>query len=390
MIKPQNILIISPFFFPEPISTGKFNSDIAVALNDEGHNVTVLCSHPIYPKWKAEKTSAKIDGIKIQRGGGSIYYPKNPIVRRMVLEVWFACYVLWNIFKLRKKLDIIIPVFPPSLAFYVIIPFIRNKIFKVGMVHDLQEVYSSDRKGFFGKTVKYCINKVEGRAFRSCDKLIFLSEEMKTTAKDFYKISENKIFVQYPFSNINSNNLTNDLCNILPDNKRHIVYSGALGEKQNPQGVYDFYDYASKRLDNTFFHFFSQGQIFESLKAKNKNPRIKFHSLVPRTNVEELYKRSSVQIIPQLTNTAKGSLPSKLPNLLAAGCKILFITDPESEIDKLFQKYRLEKAVTSWENEILFQSLTELLQQKDYRVENQIKVARELFSMDSMVNKILQ
>jgi hypothetical protein len=389
MIKPQNILIISPFFFPEPISTGKFNSDIAIALRDKGNKVAVLCSHPIYPKWKVEKSNLEIEGIKIKRGGGSVYYPKKPVFRRMILEIWFACYVFRNISRFKKKLDIIIPVFPPSLAFYAILPFIKSKIIKVGMIHDLQEVYSSDKKGFVNKIVKYCINKVEGKAFKSCDKLIFLSEEMKITAKDFYKISENKIFVQYPFANINTSNLTDDLGNILPENKNHIVYSGALGEKQNPQGIYDFYDYASKRLNNSVFHFFSQGQIFESLKANNKNPRIKFHSLVPRTNVEELYKRSSVQIIPQLPNTSKGSLPSKLPNLLASGCKILFITDPNSEIHKLFQKYNLERVVTSWENEILFQSLSELLEKREFDAENQKRVSEELFSMDSMVNKIL-
>jgi len=52
----KNILLISPFFFPEPISTGKFNTNFVTALTAQGHKVTVLCFHPFYPDWKAKKS----------------------------------------------------------------------------------------------------------------------------------------------------------------------------------------------------------------------------------------------------------------------------------------------------------------------------------------------
>ena len=68
-----------------------------------------------------------------------------------------------------------------------------------------------------------------------------------------------------------------------------------------------------------------------------------------KENLEELYSKSSVQIIPQKENTSKGSLPSKFPNLLASGCKVLVITDPESEIEELFINNNLDLVVTNWE-----------------------------------------
>ena len=46
MSSKMKILILSPFFFPEPISTGKFNTALAKALRDKGMEVTVICSHP--------------------------------------------------------------------------------------------------------------------------------------------------------------------------------------------------------------------------------------------------------------------------------------------------------------------------------------------------------
>ena len=74
MQKAKNIVIISPFFFPEPISTSKFNTDVALKLQEEGHQVTVLCYHPFYPEWKTRYSSEKLDGINIIRGGQKIKY----------------------------------------------------------------------------------------------------------------------------------------------------------------------------------------------------------------------------------------------------------------------------------------------------------------------------
>ena len=116
----MNILLISPFFYPEPISTGKYNTDLVKELVKFGAKVTVICSHPIYPEWKVNFTTKTLTGVEIIRGGGYVRYPSNNLLRRFLLELWFAFFVFRNIIKLRKKIDVIIPVFPPSLSFTLI------------------------------------------------------------------------------------------------------------------------------------------------------------------------------------------------------------------------------------------------------------------------------
>ena len=385
----KRILIISPFFFPEPISTGKFNTDLAVALRDKGNTVTVLCSHPFYPDWKPIKSTTQIEGITIIRGGGAIKYSNKATLRRILLELWYAFFVLKHIFKLRKKNDIIIPVFPPSLAFYTILPYIKKRIVKIGMVHDLQEIYASNKKGSIQKIIRFFIHKIEKRVFRSCDRLIFLSNEMKDTAKRHYNLEESKLVVQYPFTTYKKDRITNDLENLMQKDLKHVVYSGALGEKQNSKKLYDFFNYTSKNIENVQFHFFSQGTNFNNLKSQNDNNKIKFHDLVPSKNVEELYKRSTVQIIPQLPGISKGSLPSKLPNLLNAGCSILAITDKGSEIERLFKKYNLNTVVTLWDNEELCSVLEKILKKEHKENLHHIKIAQKLFNIDAMIIKIL-
>lgn len=357
------------------------------ALVNQGDKVTVLCSHPIYPSWVPVPSNSKMRGVKIIRGGSKIRYTKKAFIRRAVLELWFTIFVVKNIFKHKKEIDIIIPVFPPSLAFFVILPFLV-KTRKIGMVHDLQEVYSKEKKGVFNKLISFFINKIEGISFRKCDKVIFLSGEMRDTAQDYYNLSKEKTTVQYPFVTLNTDNISNDLEKVLPEDKANIVYSGALGEKQNPKGIYSFFEYASKCIQKAEFHFFSQGDVFEDLKRMNNNPLIKFHNLVPKKNIEELYNRSSIQIIPQAPGTSKGSLPSKLPNLMASGCKILCITDEYSEIELLFNKYNLERVVVSWDNNILLENLEYLLNKDMKSNSKQMDIANKFFSIKSMINKI--
>lgn len=389
---PKNIILISPFFFPEPISTGKFNTDMAIALKEKGHNVTVLCFHPFYPKWKTKISNKQLDNITIIRGGKRNYYSSKTFVRRLILEISFSFFVLRKIFKYRKETAIIIPVFPPSLAFYCILPFIKNDIKKVGMVHDLQEIYSQKKKSFLFRITKKMIHKIENKVYKSCDTLIFLSKEMKETAQKMYQLTDTKLVVQYPFVTINYNQKekTNDLEKILSSDIKHIIYSGALGEKQNPKELYEFFNYCSKKLPQIHFHFFSQGNVFEELKVKNSNLKIKFHDFVPKENLEELYNRSFIQVIPQLPGTSKGSLPSKLPNVLASKCNVLCITDKDSDLDKLFKKYKLNKVISTWNKELFFSSINEFLLEENKDNSKHLEICETLFNRNSMISTILE
>ncbi|WP_435414256.1 glycosyltransferase [Polaribacter aestuariivivens] len=388
MSSKKNILILSPFFYPELISTGKFNTDLARELAKQGHNITILCFHPFYPNWKTKKSEDFINNIKIIRGGKNIKYPKKQFLRRMVLEFSFSFFLLRKLGKHQKNKDIVIPVFPPSFGFYASLLFLNKKLKKVGMVHDLQEVYSKNKTGVLNKIIHSLIHKIEKKCYKNCDKLIFLSTEMKVKAKELYNLSEKNLEVQYPFINLKKT-ISNSLGNILNKQTTNIVYSGALGEKQNPYELYNFFDFASRKISNSQFYFFSQGIIFDTLKSKNKNPQINFHNLVNIEHLEELYMRSTVQIVPQKENTSKGSLPSKLPNLLFSGCKVLVITDKNSEIEKVFKSNGLSQISNSWSYQKLLNSLN-LLLEKDTDVTHQKNVAKKLFTIEEMILKVLR
>ncbi|MAD97807.1 MAG: hypothetical protein CMB99_10820 [Flavobacteriaceae bacterium] len=361
---------------------------MVLKLRDQGHHVKVLCYHPIYPGWKVNPSEEQIDGIEIVRMGKYVRFTKKQFLIRAILEITYALNCLFRIKKIAKDIDIIIPVFPPSLAFYLLLKRIPKSVQKVGMVHDLQEIYSKESKGFIYKLISNLINRVERKCYQSCDKIIFLSSEMKDKAQSLYHLHSQKLLVQFPFITIKEND-TNDLNYIFTPNKIHVTYSGALGEKQNPWKLYDFFEAASNQIENLELHIFSQGDIFEQLKKANSNKQIHFHPLVSKENIWELYQKSHVQIVPQKEGTSIGSLPSKLPNLLVSNVKIFLITDPGSELERFFSNHQLSRVETKWDTEKLVSSLKDFLAtQVDYS--HQSDIANEFFTIDQMVHKILE
>ncbi len=357
----KRILIISPFFFPEKISTGKYNTHLAKQFVKNGHDVDIYCSHPIYPQWHVVKTSQQINGIRAVRGGAWLKFPSNSLLRRFVLETWFSLFVCKQLLFNHKSYDLVVPVFPPSLFMLLVFVLLNRSARIVGVVHDLQGVYASYRSGTFRRLLYCLIGLIEKRSFMACDHLIFLSKDMQKTAIDTYQLNIGKTSVHYPFVTISSSEEENRLKEIIPDGQLSIVYSGALGEKQAPEKLLELISKLADKHKEAKAYIFSQGPIFERLKNKYKSVNIVFLPLVDEAQLPELLSRSSIQIIPQESGTSGGSLPSKLPNLLASGVKILCITDKDSELVNIMARYYNGIAVETWDMEKLVTSASQLL-----------------------------
>ena len=352
----KKVLILSPFFYPEKISTGKYNTYLAKELVKQGYSVDVLCSHPIYPNWKPSTSFDGIKGVNIFRGGQNNHFPKNQLLRRIVLEIWFLCFVFFN----RKKLNDyshIIPIFPPSL-FMLAVHCFSSKSKIVGIVHDLQGVYASNGDGYLRNLISVIIRKVEKLSFNSCDKLIFLSESMMSESCRLYSLNDVSKSVAYPFITIEDFTNHGKLNEIFKSNNKKIVYSGALGDKQCPQQLVNFFERFIDEVPGFDAYIFSQGPIFESLRRKDS--KVNFFPLVDEELLPELLLRSDIQVIPQQAGTSDGSLPSKLPNIIASGTKLLCITDEGSELVSLLSGYRNAITSNTWDVDELIKKSKEL------------------------------
>jgi len=391
----QSILLLSPFFYPEIISTGKYNTTLANVLKEYGHDVSVITFHPLYPDWRPKITDAKLDGIEIIRGGGSLPYPGSIIFRRIQLELLFLAHTVKNIFQ-RKPLDIVIPIFPPSLFYFIISKLMPRSVYQVGIVHDLLGVMANVSSSRFKKIMLGIIRFFEGKSLRSCDHLIFVSNSMSLRAASDYGLEKDRMSVAYPFVNLNKDILTDKLADMFQENKKHVVYSGALGEKQNPDGLIEFFKHVTESREDIICHIFSGGPIFERFKTEYKRyKKIQFHDLVPESNLYELYIRSDIQIIPQKSGTSDGAIPSKLPNIICAGTPVFFIGDPGSDLWDLVQESQIGYCSDSWDVSELADKLNifldEVFLSDNYARSKKVSdFIMKNFNIDNLVYTILQ
>ena len=80
----KTVLLFSPFFYPENISTGRYNTHLALALQQQGNAVITVCSYPFYPDWEVATNAVNdLEGIEILRGGGKVKYPGSQVFRRL-------------------------------------------------------------------------------------------------------------------------------------------------------------------------------------------------------------------------------------------------------------------------------------------------------------------
>jgi len=346
----QEILILSPFFYPEPISTGKYNGLVAEGLAARGAHVAAICSYPIYPDWVPQRDPSELPGVLALRGGAWIKYPQKPLLRRAVLEPWYLLHCAAQMLKVGRKADRVLAVFPPSLFMLVVPLLARQGAQIIGIVHDLQGVYAARKTGLAAKVLQGAISWVERRAFTACDHLVFLSETMRDVTVQTYGLDARRTSVHYPFVTIPDENPGAEavLDRYFTPGAKSIVYSGALGEKQAPDKLIELMLNVLERHPEWQARVFSQGPIFERLKATVSHERLAFHPLVEARLLPALLKRSDVQVVPQDAGTSDGSLPSKLPNIIAAGTRLLCITDPASELERIVSAYPAGVACTSW------------------------------------------
>ena len=386
------VLMLSPFIHPEPISTGKYNTYLAKALAGQSLSVEVIAYHPFYPEWKPKRTKATLENVKIYRGGGFLPYPRSMVLRRMQLELGFIYHTIRHIILNRKK-DIVISIFPPMLFF----PFVRfilpYNTKKIGIVHDIQGVMANVSNSFSRKILIKFIRLFEGKILNSCDRLIFLSNSMANRAIMDYDLRPEKITVTYPFITLETGNPSNKIGHLFPKGYKHIVYSGAIGEKQNPFELLKFFQAVVNNRADIICHFFSRGPLLDELTEANTETfdRVLFHDLVTEENLNELYMRSDVQIIPQKEGTSDGAIPSKLPNIISAGVPILSICDPESELSKIVRESGIGYSADSWNIKKLVVALSNLIQISAKKThQERRKIVKGFVEKNFSINKLLQ
>jgi colanic acid biosynthesis glycosyl transferase WcaI len=267
----------------------------------------------------------------------------------------------------------------------------------IAIVHDLQGVMAAvGHSGYHGWVIG-SIRLLESKVLRCCHRLMVLSKGMKAFLTETYRVSPSKISVHWPFATVDGKSMTQQLCGLFDHHKKHIVYAGALGEKQNPEGLIRFFANLVEIRDNVVCHVFSGGLIFKALIRDwgGINDRLMFHDLIRDEELPELYRRSDIQVIPEQIGSSQGAMPSKLPNILVCGVPVLYIGQKDSDVWQVVQETHSGLCADGWDFENLNGLVDRLLRDGLNRSHLERRLAFQqkfasLFSVEALIREILR
>lgn len=337
----MKMLKLSPYYYPEQISSSHLTKDLEEAYVNEGFEIVVHAPTPtrginqsVYNKYKHIKREEFKNG-KVVVHRFAMFREKNNLIQRATR------YILVNFLQYikgckEKEVSIVYGgSTPPTqgvLCGKVAAKLSKKQGKKVPFIYNLQDVFP-DSLISAGMTRKdsflYKIGrKIEDITYRYADKIIVISEDIKKNIMN-KGVPEDKIEVIYNWIdtekvkqiNMRDNQLAKEL--EIRDEKFRVVYAGTLGLMQ---GIDTLIHVAEELKDNQEIEFLIFGNGTEEKKLKemaNNLKNIRFFPLQPIERVSEVYSLGNCCVVLCRKGIGCTGVPSKTWSIMACGRPVL-------------------------------------------------------------------
>ncbi len=323
----MRVLIITQYFPPEIGAAASRWGDYTNILANKGHDVTVICEMPNYPNgkyyngykntWSRKEKDTK--NLTIYRTTAFATDRKSKINKLLHYFTFMISGMIQSI-KL-KKFDIVIVSSPPLFVgiigvFYKIIKSDKYWIDVRDLWPDSVIALGQIKKGIFYNFAK----KLEYLIYKSAKGFILTVPDFKNYINTNYSELKKPMFT---LINGVSNDYINqaELINIAPEKRFTVLYSGNLGLAQSLEVVI----LVAQSLENLQINFrlIGSGVRAKSLKdlvKKKKLSNVFFHESMPRNELIQWIKKSSICLAPLMNEPLfNNAIPSKIFEYMA--CK---------------------------------------------------------------------
>ena len=384
--KMEKRVIVYSYYSPEELTgIGKYNGEMMAWLKDQGLTVISFSNAPFYPFWSKykghrnplyRKVKSEITDIR-----SWVYIPESPgAIKKILSEAsFFVSSGVALLLNLRAvwRCDLFIVVNPPF--FLGLIPLILSKIFRFRIqfhIQDLQ-VDAARELGLLPAGLCSFLEFIERIILRRVDFLSTISEGMKRKIVQKGIPGEVKLLPNWSdLESIKPQQPSKWLHNSfgIDESKRLIVYSGNIGEKQGLEIVIEA---AQMLQQETTLHFLILG---EGLYKKVLKRRIEEYdlgnvtlgNLVPREKLNEMLNGSFIQLVIQKAEGADSFLPSKLTNILAAGCTSIVTANPGTSLHDILSESSAAIVIRPDSAKALAEAVNRIL--KEPNLKSEIKV----------------
>lgn len=352
----MKILVYGINYSPELTGIGKYTGEMVEWMARKGHEVRVITAPPYYPQWQVNERYCP---WRYRREEGEatvwrcpLYVPKQPSTMKRLLHL--ASFALSSFFPLlaqrRWKPDRIIGVVPtlfctPGMRLLAKLCGARTLLHIQDYEVDAMLGLGMAGKGRRG-VVATLASAFERSGLHNVDYVSTISRSMMNKARE-KGVAKEKVIL---FPNWSEVTRFRDVSAAdaramrqrlgLPADKKIILYSGNVGEKQGLEKLID----AAARLSERPWLFVIVGQgggkarLEETVRERGLN-NVKFFPLQPYELLPALLKMGDCHAVVQKRGAADAVLPSKLTNILAVGGNAVITAEPETELGLLCDRH---------------------------------------------------
>ena len=349
----MKILLYGINYSPELTGIGKYSGEMAAWFAAQGHEVRVITAPPYYPEWKVWTGFSTWRFSKRQEAGVTVircplYVPARPTAVKRLLHL--ASFSLSSAFavmaQLRWKPDRVILVVPT--LFCAPQALALAKLIGATSVLHVQDYEVDALFGLSiakGERLKRWAFAVERALLRSFDRVSTISSGMLRRAQDKGVAKEQlRFFPNWSetarFQNVPRNTDLLRRLGVNPE-KRVLLYSGNIGEKQGLECVIEAAERMAHRADLVFLvvgEGAGKARLQELSQQRNLS-NVVFAPLQPYDDLPALLASADCHLVIQKRGAADAVLPSKLTNILAVGGNALITADPETSLGALCAEY---------------------------------------------------
>lgn len=330
----MKILIVSQYYYPEQFQI----NEIAPELIRRGHEVTVVCGLPNYPKGKifegygTEDGRRKMEDEYFQRTGVKVIHCNNvPRGHNPLALVWNYISFYRNANKVVDALpddyDVVLcyQLSPITMA----LPAIRYKertgtpllLYCLDIWPESALAHIPFKKGLLYKYIK----RLSARAYNACDKIL-------VTSKPFIRYLSNKLRVPhgrmgYLPQHADGSMLNENLAKTENDGLVHFMYAGNMGAGQTLDVIIRAASLLTEHNDYVI-DMVGDGskrkELEDLVKQFGLENKVIFHGNQKRADMPSFYRKADVLLITLRGNNAVGNtMPGKLQTYMTVGKPIL-------------------------------------------------------------------
>ncbi|NCJ06153.1 WcaI family glycosyltransferase [Synechococcales cyanobacterium C] len=351
----MRLLIYGLNYAPEIVGIGKYNTEMAEWFVSCGHQVSVVCAPPYYPKWSVRKPfkawqyhTSTLNQVAVNRC--PLWVPQHPSgLKRLLHLLSFALcslpMMLWQVWKFRP--DLIFVIEPPIFCLPIAILMARLRSIKLWLHIQDFEIDAGFSLGLVPKVswVRIGIQALESRLMRCADGISTISAAMlahlqnKQVAPTPCLFFPNWVSHQQIFPISQPSSLRQNWG--IPSSQVVCLYAGSLGQKHNLEILADAAEQLRHRSDILII-IVGQGAMADTLAARAKHlPNLQCYDLVPPEKFNDLLNLADLHLLPQSSGASDLVMPSKLQAMFASGRPVIATTFADTHLGQTVQGHGL-------------------------------------------------